>query len=235
MKALYLILIHFIILTGPVFSHAESGAFVLTTIKGSVNSQPSLSVLKEAYDQLGIKISVTFYPAERSLVMANKGFADGEVHRISGIEKSYENLIMIPHPIGRFEACVFPKQPDLTVNGWESLSPYRIGILKGSKFSENRTETMDRIRAYTPENLLILLSENRITVAVLGCMTGKALIKKLDLKGITPLAPPLISHEIYHYVHKKHRNLVPKLVTILSRMDQKGRILAIWETYFKTL
>jgi len=136
-------------------------------------------VLKEAYDQLGIKIPIILYPAERSLVMANNGLADGEVHRISGINKSYRNLIMVPHPIGRFEACVFTKQKNFTVSGWESLAPYRTGILKGSKFSEDRTQNMDRIMAYTPEGLLILLSENRVTVALLACMTGNSLIKKL--------------------------------------------------------
>lgn len=92
--------------------------------------------------------------------MANKGGADREVHRIAGIYKKMKSRF----PTGRFEALVFSKH-FFTVDGWENLGPYRTGILKGSKFSEERTENMDRIMADALESLMILLPENRVISA----------------------------------------------------------------------
>ena len=52
----------------------------------------SARVLKEAYKRINTEVEFKKMPAERSIENSNNGLLDGEVNRITGIEKKYSNL-----------------------------------------------------------------------------------------------------------------------------------------------
>ena len=66
-------------------SHAES--IKIGALEGSANSIPVELILREAYNQLGIDLEVSYFPARRSLQLANKGQFDGELQRVDGLDK----------------------------------------------------------------------------------------------------------------------------------------------------
>ncbi|MCP4107581.1 MAG: hypothetical protein GY749_18900 [Desulfobacteraceae bacterium] len=103
----------------------------------------SEKILKEAYQKIGIRISVTAFPAERALRTSNSGLSDGEVNRIKGINEQYLSLVMVPVEINILEGVVFTIDVSFPVTGWESLRPYNIGIRIGIKFAEKGTVGMD--------------------------------------------------------------------------------------------
>ena len=221
-----------IILGSVSFLHAESPYLLFTTIQGSINSKPCIEILSQAYKQINIQFQVKYYPAERSLVTANKGTSDGEIQRIAGVDKIYSNLVMIPQPIGQLEGCAFVKDIRLPKNaGWNDLRPYRIGILRGAKFSEEATSVMERVLSYDYESLFHLLNEGRIDVVVVARLTGMLELKKGNYKGITIIKPPLVELPLFHYVHKRHQNLVRPLSEILYQMQKQGKIQAIWNNF----
>lgn len=221
-----------IFLTSVSLLHAKSPSLVFTTIEGSINSKPCIEILTQAYEQLDIQFRVKYYPAERSLVAANKGTLDGEIQRIAGVEKNYSNLIMIPQPIGKLEGCAFVKDIRLEPGtGWAGLKPYRIGILRGSKFSEHPTQNMERVLSYDHKNLFHLLDQGRIDVVVVARLTGMLELKKGNYKGITRIDPPLVELPIFHYIHKRHQNLVQPLSEVLYKMKKQGKIQAIWNNF----
>ncbi len=57
-----------------------------------------IPVMKEAFRRIDIQVEFQSYPVERSLQIANYGKTHGELSRIKGIDKNYENLIQIPVP-----------------------------------------------------------------------------------------------------------------------------------------
>ena len=55
--------------------------------------------------------------------------------------------------------------------------------------------------------------------------SGLAAVKRLGLKDrIRLLTPPLQKNEIYHFLHEKHRDLIPKVEQVLSEMQSSGEL-----------
>jgi polar amino acid transport system substrate-binding protein len=229
MKKLVWILIIVFAALFPVSAHE---AFVLARPDGPY-SDIAEQVLKEAYQRIGIEAQTQTFPSERSLATSNSGLVAGEVARLTGLERTYPNLIMVPVILNRIEVVAFVKNVTFKVQGWESLRPYAIGIRRGIKYAEQGTKAMNVEPVTSYEQCFKMLDSGRIDVVVTNLYVGLKTIKDLQLKGVRPLAPPLMAaRNQYHYLHKKHADLVPKITKVLKEMEAEGRIKAIREQYF---
>ena len=190
----------------------------------------------EAYRRIGIEIKTSALPGERALLIADHAKTDGDINRVAGIEKNYPNLMMIPVAVMSFDAVVIVKKVKFTVDGWESLKPYVIGIRRGTKFAEIGTQGM-RVESVTQyRELLKMLDKGHVDLVVLARPSIKGVFKQMQLEGdgklleeMSVLEPPIAHFETYHYLHKKHAALVPKITNALKAMASEGRIRAIQE------
>lgn len=214
-------------------SHAQT-TLEFSSIENSVNSGISLLVLKEAYAELGISVKNLPLPGERALRTSNAGQADGELFRIKNVDKRYQNLLMVPTPINVLQAIAFSKAHDFTINGWDSLKPYHLGIQVGIKFAERGTQGMQPTTVDSNHQLFKMLDSQRVDIVVAAYSNGLQTIKKLKLNSIISLQPPIQEYPLYHYLHKKHRALVPKIDQVLKKMHESGRTQQIREGYLKT-
>lgn len=195
---------------------------VFSTINGISIIGAGEQFLKEAYQQLNIDISVEEYPGERSLVAANTGKTDGELGRIAGIEKEYPNLIMVPVPILRLSISAFSNK-QISIANKDDLKKYRIGFVAGTKIVENMTnEVPHRMRVSRPDQLFQMLLLNRIDVAIDMTEDGLVLMKSDKYKMIKPVSPILEQGDVFHYLNKKHADIVPKITSVLKNMADKG-------------
>ncbi|OUS28760.1 hypothetical protein A9R01_13635, partial ['Osedax' symbiont bacterium Rs2_46_30_T18] len=64
----------------------------------------------------------------------------------------------------------------------------------------------------------------RIDVAITAKINGLVLIKDMGMKSIQALSPPLSRMLVYHYVHKKHEDLVEKLDRVIIEMQKSGEL-----------
>ena len=215
-------------------AHANQ-TLVFTGIQGSVNSEISFSVLQEAYRQISIEIEYLPLPGERALQTANAGRVDGEVFRIANVDKTYTNLVPVPTPINVLEGVVFSNEPNLQINGWESLREHRIGIQVGIKFAERGTQGMQRTVVDTNEQLFRMLAAKRVDVAVVALTNGLQTINSLKLTDIYAISPSIQQFPLYHYLHKKNHTLVEKLDAVLKKMHTSGRITQLRNTALQRL
>ena len=75
------------------------------------------------------------------------------------------------------------------------------------------------------DQLMLMLVENRIDVAVSDSFSGLAVIKKLELENkIQLLTPALQKNEIFHFLNEKHRDLIPKVEQVLQAMQASGEL-----------
>lgn len=177
----------------------------------------------ELFKKVGLKIKIKTLPAERSLVMANEGITDGELVRLSGISTIYPNLIQIPEKMGDIEIVAFAKDIRININGWQSLEPFHVAFLRGWKILEfNITKALSITKTDTPELLFNLLNKGRADIILYHRLTGACLIHDLGLKEIKALEPPLVSQEMFLYLHKKHAAIVPELTAALREMKSDG-------------
>ena len=216
---------------------ASTGLSATLTFSTSIDpiAKISITVLREAYQQLGFEIIIRKYPAQRSLVESNSGNTDGEVNRINGINRHYPNLLQVISPINYLEGVIFSFQKK-PFNG--TLAQCRnclIGIRRGTKFAEKATFGLRRTIVNTNSQLFKMLDLERINMVLTSRTEGLLELKKLNLPLVHILSPPVIKTDLYHYLHKKHKNLLPKISKVLSQMGKEGCIEAIRSEYLNNM
>lgn len=176
-------------------------------------------ILREAYRRLGINLNVHKLPGERTLVYANDGKMDGELYRKLGMEREYPNLIIIPVPLQTYEIVIFTRGTSFFVSGWESLRPYTLGFVRGIKIVQENTQGMKVEAVPAMPQAFEKLMMGRTDLVLGNRSSGMAIIKAMNLEGVTVLEPPLASFPVFHYLHKKHEALVPELTRVLRLMQ----------------
>lgn len=184
-------------------------------------------ILREAYGRLGVQIQVIKMPGERSLISANTGFTDGELYRKAGLDAVYPNLLMVPVALLHYEIVAFSKTVDIPILGWESLRPYRFDFVKGIKIIEDKTAGMRFETVTTMRQAFTKLELKRSELVLANRVSGLAAIQALKLSGVHVLAPPLASFPVFHYVHKQHADLVPRLSKVLEDLQQEKFMLRV--------
>ncbi len=208
--------------TAPL-SHLTINTWTEPPLSRSDNSGFVDQVITEAFKRIGIGINIQRLPVERSLTEANSGKADGEFVRIKGIDKLYPNMLLVPEEILQFEFVAFSRKHDIKLTNWQSLQPYNVGIVIGWKILEkNIINVKSRTDLRNTELLFKHLKRGRIDIAVYSKLLGMEVIQNLGFKDIHYHTPPLASHPMFLYMHKKHQALIPKLVEAIATMKQDG-------------
>lgn len=180
-------------------------------------TESAKNTVRKAYQRIGIHIKFLKLPAERALVMSNKGITDGELFRVNNISLKYTNLIKVPFSYILAKHVAFSKTKDFNVNGWRSLSSYRIGLTLGYKMAEKNTKGFNVFFVDSPDHAFHMLDANRIDIVIAPQLIGLSILDNLDIKGIKVLTPAIQIDPLYHYLHKKHVDLVPKINTALQQ------------------
>jgi len=200
---------------------------VFSTIEGSVNAEVSSRVMIEAYKRIGVEIEILPLPAKRTLFVSNSGELDGELFRLEGVNKKWPNLIPVPIPINFMEGVVITKGPTFKVDDWESLRPYKIGIRRGIRFTDDGTLDMSRLFADSNDQLFKMLKHDRVDLIVVTRSNGLQALKFLDFPDFKILEPPVEIYPLFHYLHIKHKEMIPKVEVVLQGMQQEGLFLKI--------
>jgi polar amino acid transport system substrate-binding protein len=197
---------------------------VLQLANFSIGKQSlSEKVLEQAYKRLNIKMNIVYFPAARTLWLANNGTVDGEVARLAGVEKTYSNLLRVNVPVAIISMSVYTKaRTNFTVQGWQSLTPYRIAYLRGIKVIENKLQGLSAEGVTSHEQALMMLEHDRVDVVIADA--NQAFMILPTYPDIKMLTPPVYSFPVYHYLNKKHADLVPKLEAVLQQMTDDKTI-----------
>ena len=213
-----------------------SGVTVLyatETIVLNVTGKPPLSdsmqngfmdrIVYEAFKRLNLKLETVQLPAERALINTNNGIIDGEMSRVAGLSKKYNNLIQVDEKVMDWEFVVYSNK-NITLNsGWHSLIPYSVSIINGWKILEkNVPPGVELTKVKNTEQLFGMLKLKRSDLIIYEKWGGKYYLKTHNITGVKLIAPPLIVKGMFIYLHKKHRKLAIKLAKTLKNMKSDG-------------
>lgn len=216
------------------------------TIQLNTTGQPPLNttaqkgfmdeVATEAFARIGYRLQTTQLPAERGLKRANKGLIDGEMSRVKGLNKVYKNLIRVPEKIMDWEFVAFSRNPVSMAQGWNSLSGKSVGYINGWKILENNIPASAEVtKMATAEKLFTLLDRKRADFIIYELWGGHHILDKLSFNNVKLCQPPLAVKEMFIYLHKKNKNLVPKLSAVLSGMKKDGSYQKLVNQHLKPL
>ena len=198
-------------------------------VRGLSEDEAGTVILTEAYRRIGIKLKIKRLPAKRAIVMTNQGKFDGDLQRIDAVKNLYKNLVQVRPPINFLEASAFTVGLEFPINGWDSLRPHRIGIIRGIKFAEVNTKGMNRVLVSDYDALFKMLKAGRVDVAVLPRVNGLFQLTKFGFDDIRDLKPALLRIDLFHYLHRKNSHLLPRLSAVIEDMRDKGELIAMRE------
>ncbi|MCX4026907.1 transporter substrate-binding domain-containing protein [Endozoicomonas sp. SM1973] len=205
-----------------IIASSSTGAELTLSIAQITGEDPltvlSKKILRSAYKSIGVKVKFIKLPGERALALTNQGVIDGELFRKGGLANQYPNLIQVPYSYIGSSSVVFVKSKIFQVEGWESLRPYRIAVMVGYKVAEQNTKGFKVSFVDTPEQGFQMLAIDRVDIVIAPPVIGQSYVDRLGLKGIQMLLPPLQEAAMYHYLHKKHKTLLPKISAALQNM-----------------
>ena len=195
---------------------------------GVIDDGPSrlnLQILKVAYAKLGVEVRGEELPAKRSLEESGSGVIDGEVVRIQTVEDKYPQLVRVPTPMDTFASVAVTYGDDATINGLSDLRFRKVGIRSGFVFAETAASSLNQVvTAKSWDTLFELLMQGRVDAIISTPVIIQEQAARLQDDGFTTHAPPLATHNLYHFLHSRHARLVPVIAHTLDAMRESGEM-----------
>lgn len=210
----------------PVAAYSET--ITVSTNNTPLDRKVLHAVADEAFQRIGKEFNLISMPSGRSLQSADAGEIDGEGLRIAGLSAKFPNLVQIDEPFVRISFVAFSKNSAITLNGWESLKPYRLAFVNGWKmFEANAKSEVSIQKVDTPEQMFNMLELDRVDLALYTLADGNAFIKEHGITSVKAVTPALKDVDLYLYLHKKHADIAPEVADKIREMKTDGTYDAI--------
>ena len=221
-------LLVFIAMISVTANASNSGSQTLSFRQPEAGPLPSYvkSLMEEAYAELGIELNYLDMPRARSIVEANAGRIAGELGRLPGLEQDYPNLVRGNFALFRYQLVIIADRRLCGLCELEDLE--NLGYVNGMHSVEQilaeHNYQRPTVQATDLEQLYLMYQSKRVKAIVLNDFDAEQLGLLADPHLV---AVPLLTELGYHYLHKKHAALMPKLDAVLDRMHSEGRVTAI--------
>ena len=177
------------------------------------------NIMEKAYNKLGFKVEFITLPAVRSMHDTDEGVhADAEFIRTKIVEGQMKNSIRIPIPISTIDFCAVVKDSKIKIQKWEDFNQYSVAIIKGYVLSENKITGSNVLKTENSEQALSMLQSGRVQVAALVKTEANFLIELHGYEKLKICPDSVEKIKVYHYINKKHKNLVPQLTEAFKEL-----------------
>ena len=184
---------------------------------------------REAFARLGYEFDYQVLPMKRCSVMANAGKVDGEPQRIGNYAVTYDNLIRVEEPVFVTKVYAFARDPAIIITNWDSLThthyyvDYVIGALQTEQALLDRVPAPYLTGIKSVKQGLNRLNAGRSDIFIDLEVRAQPLLQSRAFKtsGIV-IVGTLSSHHSYPFLHKRHRELAPKLAATLKQLKSEG-------------
>ena len=202
---------------------SDKDTLVIVSIEEKSTLKPVIELVSAAYNNLNYNTEFYYLPISRGLVEAQKNtWVDAELGRVESAQYILTDFIKVPVKIFTTDVVAYYLSPSMTVNGWESLSKYRIASLNGFVAIQDKIERYnlkDINLVVSAQQCFKLLAAGRVDIILLPKNMGKMLAtvdNELQVKEVK-----LDTISLYHFIHKRHQHLVPLLTKELTNLLDK--------------
>ncbi len=190
---------------------------------------PTAQVMAELYKNIGIDVEIVSMPNLRAKESMKNNLIDADVGRVVEFGKDLDNVIPIGiqgKPLVNVTIDYYVLERNKSVFGppekWKNL---RVGMILGCficqavqpKIPNNRFST-----AASLDNLIQMLRLGRLDVILgIDSLANKIISQNLDELKVVKGAEPIATYQGYHWVNKKHSDLVPKIQKEFDKNSDK--------------
>jgi len=205
-----------------VFSETEAG--FLDTLVG------------EAFGRLGIELRVLILPAGRVLANANLGIEDGCLLRIAGLEEKYPNLVRVPETLMVSEFVAYSSVRLDESDRLDKFRPLSVSYISGWQIFDKLFRDHPHVTQVKDADLMFnLLKNGRADVVLYERWQGLGILRELKIDDIHLVRPPLVSMDMFMYLHRRHRHLVQPLAGKLAELKQDGTYRRLYDRHLTAL
>ena len=186
------------------------------------------AVLRVAYARLGVDFVAQELPLRRALALTVAGELDGDLMRTSALIQDNPSLLQVRVPVAIGVYAAYRRGECPARISIAELAQTRVAYFRGIRAIEMALPQQALIAANNSWDVMRLLQHN-IADYALGMQTETdALLAAREVQGICRVAEPVIVQPLYHALHKRHAQLLPRLEAVLAEMEKKGEISRIW-------
>lgn len=218
-----MVLVVLCLLLQPSPGRAQERVYVLSYSPGTLFHSLVRDRVKVVYERAGIPVMFVPLPHKRSISDANDGLVDGEVGRVTSVEKNAPNLRRVDVKLMDLVGAAYVRRSNDLEYSDILLDVSEVGIVRGVQWAQKVMQGRDVTAVNDYQTLFDMLAINRIDLALATTASADSVLdKKLARhQGIRMLQPPLFSAPIYHYVNKKNADLIPRLEKALRGLHQE--------------
>lgn len=180
-------------------------------------------LVPEIFRRIGVEAEAVQYAAsERAMINANNAIDAGVAMRIAGLEKIYPNLLRVEEKVIDNEFVAYASRVQLATTGFDTLKPYQVGYISGWKVFESALPPDGAVtRAKDAEQLFSLLANERADIVLFERWQGNHILRERGIQAHM-LRPPLVSTEMFMYLHKQYAHLLDPAARALRAMKADG-------------
>ena len=181
-------------------------------------------VLIETFKRAGIPLTLRKAPLGRAGNLVNSGVEDGCGPRIAEFSAHFPNLVRVEEPAITFEMVAYTKQPDIRDFAGDNQAGYTVGHVFGAIMLDQIVKGYSKttVKLRNPRQVLQLLEQDRIDIAIAERWTGLEILKSLGLKNVRMLPTPLERKPAYFYLHRDYAHLAPRIARALRSVKADG-------------
>ena len=180
-------------------------------------------LIPEVFRRIGVEaVGVRYDAAERAMINANNGVDDGVALRIRGLEKLYPNLFRIDEKILDNEFVAYATRVQIATTGFDVLKNYQVAHINGWKIFEAGIVPGTQVtKVQDAGQLFRLLTSDRTDLILFERWQGNHMLREYGIKA-QMLRPPLVTTEMFMYLHSKHAHLAEPAARALRDMKADG-------------
>jgi polar amino acid transport system substrate-binding protein len=183
------------------------------------------AITAQGFERAGLKVALMDLPPERSLLYASQGVLDGELWRGHFDSSEHASLIKVDVPLATLffypyvrlqQACM--EQPeqlkDRSSIGIHGLHYFKLLKEMGIHYAHEAPNTVSGLK---------MLAAGRADFIVLPDYVVPALEKATEVKVKRCLEEPILSIQLFTFLHERHRTLIPVLEKAYREILSEGK------------
>lgn len=206
----------------------QQNTITLGALSGVTGTHLVVKLFRQLYENIGYELDVNYVENEQALTRAYAQGLDGEFLRQSGYDEQYPDLIRLSESIGKGTFYLVCKTDDICSNDTarsEQKFATSINSAVGDWWeNENQTELLHYSSSFAMWRDLFDGKVDGVFSPEFDILSQSNNLQNYKIV-------PVIEIELYHYIHKRHSDLVPLLDAELKRIKVEGTWDAILEQY----
>lgn len=178
-----------------------------------------LELLDLAYNEVGYKLKLIDFSQSSALIAANEGLLDGQLGKVPGLTPQYPNLHKIDVPMFTFNLQLLSYCDECNLKDMSSLA-IQSNYQAAFQYLKQHTFPGYLLQVKSTSALLNLLTQKQVEAALVIDFHIHAYKQNLIDAGVHFKNIKAIN--TYHYLHKKHAHLLPRLTKVLNELQQNG-------------